>query len=73
MKENRNFASHKKPQFTFKLLILCYHSLHVIGLLIASPQKSYLLKVQQPLSVETSRVQSTLKYVRLFQVLSEFQ
>lgn len=34
---DRNFASHKDPRFRFKLLILCYHSLHAIGFLIASP------------------------------------
>lgn len=38
MKENRNFAGHKMPQFTFKLLILCYNSLHAIDFSIVSPQ-----------------------------------
>jgi len=73
MKEDKNFASHKKPHFTFKLLILCCHSLHVIGFLIAYPQKFNLFKVQQSLAGETIRVQSPVKCVCLFQALSGFQ
>lgn len=62
----------KIHMFTFKLLILCYHSLHVIGFLTASLQKFDLFKIQQSLAGGTSTVQSPVKCVCLFRCYEDF-